>query len=155
MSKENEDFTPAEYQLVMEWKAAWDEEQEARQAWLDYAFGGEYPEDTTRVGKLARLILARDRRGTSVPEEAARLARAYVDRVEKRQELTKVVCAELAYSHPEWLAVLNKELSVEEIEQMLGIEGEEDYPVIPSRACSKTHLIRAARWALAPKQGID
>lgn len=129
MSEQGGDWTDAEQQLVMELSAVSEEEEEAHKAWIDHAFGGRYPEDTTLIGRLARHIV--DTRGEGVTEEAYRLARAYRGLVEKRQELMKLVQAEIAYAHPEWLEELNKERSLEEMERMLGLRGEEDPPETP------------------------
>jgi hypothetical protein len=91
----------------------------------------EQERDTASARRLANAVITLSERGENMDVDTVRLARAYLDAIEKARDAHSIALAEYAASHPEHLETLNRELSLEEMQQELNriqaeLQGEED-----------------------------
>ncbi len=138
--KKDEDFPETTLRLIQEFWEALEEERRAGDAFAAHlnatyspAAGDEV--DAVSAPRLARGVMDLYERGGAAEEadeETARLARAYLDAIQKGKDVWSIMTAEIAASHPEHLDELNRERSPEELVEMLDeLRGEEDPPEAP------------------------
>ncbi len=124
-------------QLLLEAWAAQEEEWRAQDAFLSYLktlddLDAREPErDPASARRLANVVITLYERGENMDEDTVRLARAYLDAIQKNLDTLSIMSAEFAVSHPELLETLNRELSLKGMQQALNriqaeLQGEED-----------------------------